>query len=114
MIVDCTRLQSSPPCSKPVLDAARRRAAEEVDIDDIEVEELEPVPVADKNIDAAWEGDDSREEEAWTRREGYISYFFVCFCHLSTDMCISCLLRSEIPSVVGCCWRRGNHVLPAR
>lgn len=60
----------------------------EVDYSNVNVEELEPAPIMDQNIKPG-QGDESvgedyvsesvraREEEAWTRREGYLSYFFV-------------------------------------
>lgn len=65
-------------------------AAGEIDLENLNVEDLEPLPILDQDIKPG-KGDEStgpddvgtatlqREEEAWTRRESYLSYFFVRF-----------------------------------
>lgn len=77
--------------------------AEEIDWSKVKPEELEPIPIQDQNIkpgqgdeaageDVISDGVNKREEEAWNRREGYLSYFFVrfepgsCFCDDGTHV----------------------------
>lgn len=81
-------------------------ASGEIDYENVNFEDMEPLPAMDQNIKPG-KGDDAtgsddvtdatlkREEEAWTRREGYLSYFFVRFEHLKL-LCAVCYHRESL------------------